>query len=77
MLEKFRLAVMRPIKLLVATPLVTLSALYIAISYGILYLLVVTFIFVYVEHYGFDEGSSGLSFLPAGIGMVIGVIGFG
>ncbi|EXF76518.1 major facilitator superfamily transporter [Colletotrichum fioriniae PJ7] len=77
MSEKFRLAVMRPIKLVVATPLVTLSALYIAISYGILYLLVVTFTFVYTEHYGFDEGSSGLSFLPAGIGMVIGVIGFG
>ncbi|KAK1673929.1 major facilitator superfamily domain-containing protein [Colletotrichum godetiae] len=40
-------------------------------------LLVATFTFVYTEHYGFDEGSSGLSFLPGGIGMVIGVIGFG
>lgn len=77
MSEKLRLAAMRPIKLLVATPVVTLNALYIAISYGILYLLVATFTFVYTEHYGFDEGSSGLSFLPAGIGMVIGVLGFG
>ncbi|KAK1638697.1 major facilitator superfamily domain-containing protein [Colletotrichum phormii] len=99
MSEKLRLAAIRPIKLLVATPVVTLNALYIAISYGILYLLVATFTFVYcrkndavnygqqltpyipygiyTEHYGFDEGSSGLSFLPAGIGMVIGVIGFG
>ncbi|KAK1541289.1 hypothetical protein CPAR01_07278 [Colletotrichum paranaense] len=59
------------------TPVVTLNALYIAISYGILYLLVATFTFVYTEYYGFDEGSSGLSFLPAGIGMVVGVIGFG
>ncbi|KAK7445520.1 hypothetical protein CaCOL14_002101 [Colletotrichum acutatum] len=77
MSEKLRLAAMRPIKLLVATPVVTLNALYIAISYGILYLLVATFTFVYTEHYGFDESSSGLSFLPAGIGMVVGVIGFG
>ncbi|KAK2729228.1 major facilitator superfamily protein [Colletotrichum kahawae] len=70
--QKLRLAALRPIKLLVATPVVTLNALYIAISYGILYLLIATFTFVFKEHYGFDEASSGLSFLPAGIGMVIG-----
>ncbi|KAH0425545.1 major facilitator superfamily protein [Colletotrichum camelliae] len=75
--QKLRLAALRPIKLLVATPVVTLNALYIAISYGILYLLIATFTFVFKEHYGFDEASSGLSFLPAGIGMVIGVVGFG
>ncbi|KAF2016704.1 MFS general substrate transporter [Aaosphaeria arxii CBS 175.79] len=47
------------------------------ISYGILYLLIATFTYVYTEEYGFDEGSSGLVFLPAGLGMVIGVLGFG
>ncbi|KAF4806296.1 Efflux pump rdc3 [Colletotrichum siamense] len=75
--QKLRLAALRPIKLLVTTPVVTLNALYIAVSYGILYLLIATFTFVFKEHYGFDEASSGLSFLPAGIGMVIGVAGFG
>ncbi|ETS83241.1 hypothetical protein PFICI_05117 [Pestalotiopsis fici W106-1] len=75
--EKFRLAAVRPLKLLTATPVVTLSALYIAICYGILYLLISTFTYVFTGEYGFDEGSSGLTFLPGGIGMVIGVLGFG
>ncbi|KAH6648263.1 major facilitator superfamily domain-containing protein [Truncatella angustata] len=75
--EQLRLAMIRPIKLLVVTPIVTLNALYVAITYGILYLLIATFSFVYTGQYGFDEGTSGLTFLPAGIGMMIGVTGFG
>ncbi len=59
------------------TPIVTLLALYVAVTYGILYLLITTFSFVYSDKYGFDEGSSGLTFLPAGLGMLIGVIVFG
>lgn len=64
-------------KLLLVTPIVTSMALYVAITYGIFYLLLTTFSFVYTGQYGFDEGTSGLTFLPAGIGMVIGVVGFG
>ncbi|KAK3942638.1 putative transporter-like protein 3 [Diplogelasinospora grovesii] len=75
--EKFKLAVVRPIKLLVLTPIVTLMALYVAITYGILYLLFTTFSFVYAERYGFGEGIVGLTFLPAGIGMMMGVVAFG
>ncbi|KAI1635194.1 major facilitator superfamily domain-containing protein [Biscogniauxia mediterranea] len=52
------------------------TSLYVAIAYGILYLLITTFSFVYSDQYGFDEGTSGLTFLAAGIGM-IGVVGFG
>jgi MFS family permease len=52
-------------------------ALYMAVSYGILYLLISTFSFVYKDNYNFDEGQAGLTFLPAGIGMMIGVITFG
>lgn len=68
---------MRPVKLLLITPVVTFNALYVAIAYGILYLLITTFSFVYRGQYGFDEGTSGLTFLPAGLGMMIGVVGFG
>lgn len=75
--EQFKLAIIRPMKLLVTTPIVTLNALYVAITYGILYLLITTFSFVYTDQYGFDEGTSGLTFVPAGIGMMIGVVGFG
>lgn len=75
--QQFKLAIIRPLKLLVVTPIVTLMALYVAITYGILYLLITTFSFVYTGQYGFDEGTSGLTFLPAGIGMMIGVVLFG
>ena len=74
---KLKLAILRPLKLLVLTPLVTLMALYIAITYGILYLLITTFSFVYAQKYGFGEGTIGLTFIPAGLGMMIGVLGFG
>ncbi|KXH43778.1 major facilitator superfamily transporter [Colletotrichum nymphaeae SA-01] len=75
--HKFQHAIVRPIKLLFVTPIVTLMALYVAITYGILYLLITTFSFVYRDQYGFDEGTIGLTFLPAGIGMMIGVGTFG
>ncbi|KAK6077709.1 transporter [Seiridium cupressi] len=74
---QFKLAIIRPVKLLLVTPIVTLNALYVAITYGILYLLITTFSFVYTGQYGFNEGTSGLAFLPAGLGMMIGVVGFG
>lgn len=64
-------------KLLLTTPIVTLMALYVAITYGILYLLITTFSFVYRQQYGFSEGDSGLTFLPAGLGMMLGVVFFG
>lgn len=76
-IDQFKLAIIRPIKLLLLVPIVTLNSLYVAITYGILYLLFTTFSFVYQEQYGFDEGTSGLTFLPAGLGMMAGVVGFG
>lgn len=76
-IDKFKAAIVRPIKLLVLTPIVTLMSLYIAITYGILYLLITTFSFVFTDQYGFSEGDNGLTFLPAGIGFIVGVIVFG
>ena len=75
--ESFKRATLRPFKLLLATPVVTLSAIYLAIIYAMLYLLISTFAFVYQDRYGFDEGSSGLTFIPSGVGLGIGVMGFG
>ncbi|RYP03687.1 hypothetical protein DL765_010418 [Monosporascus sp. GIB2] len=48
----------------------------VAIVYGILYLLITTFSFVYARQNGFSEGDTGLTFLPAGLGKLIGVIMF-
>lgn len=75
--QRIMMALKRPFKLLFATPLVTIIAIHIGVVYGILYLLISTFSFVYSGQYGFGEGTTGLSFLPAGLGMLIGVQAFG
>lgn len=75
--ERVKLAIVRPIKFLLKTPTVTMIALYVGIAYGILNLLIATFSFVYANQYNFSEGKLGLSFLPAGIGMMIGVVSYG
>ncbi|RSL76568.1 hypothetical protein CEP51_009856 [Fusarium floridanum] len=57
-IESIKLAAVRPLKFLFATPIVFCVALY-------------------VDQYNFDEGQAGLSFLPAGLGMLVGVLSFG
>ncbi|KAM7185766.1 efflux pump rade [Rhypophila sp. PSN 637] len=75
--QTFKEAIVRPINILFTKMIVLLMALYVAITYGILYLLFTTFSFVYTLNYGFDEGTNGLTFLPAGLGMMIGIVVFG
>ncbi|KAF6811208.1 polyamine transporter 3 [Colletotrichum sojae] len=75
--NKIRMGIVRPLQFLLATPLVTTIAVYVGILYGIMYLLITTFSFVYADQYNFGEGTTGLSFLPAGVGMMIGVLSFG
>ncbi|KAF5496928.1 Efflux pump radE [Colletotrichum siamense] len=75
--SRIKMALIRPLKFLFRTPLVSTIAVYVGIVYGIFYLLVTTFSFVYSSQYGFDEGDTGLSFLPADLGMMIGVLSLG
>lgn len=56
---------------------VLILSLYIAIVYGVLYLMFSTFTFVFAQQYGFGTGTIGLVYLPTGIGMLFGVILFG
>jgi MFS family permease len=72
------IAIVRPTKLLILSPIVTSICLYMSIAYGILYLLFTTFTYVFAESYGFGSGTVGLTFIPLGIGMFIAlfVIGF-
>ena len=57
-------------------PVFTLS-LYVAVVYGILYLMFSTFTFVFAQQYGFDSGTIGLSYVPTGVGMLFGTVLFG
>lgn len=58
----------RPMRLLFLEPIVTLLSIYMAFIYGILYLFLTAYPFVFQGVHGFNHGQSGLAFF----GMIIG-----
>lgn len=48
-------------------------SIYIAILYGLSYILFTTFTFVFEDQYGFTASRAGLSFLGSGVGTIIGL----
>ncbi|KAL1643697.1 hypothetical protein SLS58_004712 [Diplodia intermedia] len=75
--EIFRHALARPLKLLFFSPIVTLMCLYIAIAYGILYILFTTFTFVFEDSYGFSTSAAGLTYIGSGVGSLLGLLAVG
>ncbi|CAN8098257.1 unnamed protein product [Discula destructiva] len=75
--KKLTLALVRPMRMLLLQPIVTIMAIYIAVLYGVLYILFTTFTFVYEDQYGFSSIGAGLSFLSCGIGMLFGLFAMG
>ncbi|OQD60461.1 hypothetical protein PENPOL_c023G02237 [Penicillium polonicum] len=69
-------AIIRPLKLLIFSPIVLLISLYTGHMFGIVFLLFTTFPAVFHGVYGFDEGISGLAYLGLGIGMFSGLVLF-
>ena len=67
-------AIVRPLKMLILSPIVSFMALYCALVYGILYLLYTTFTFVFQRYYGFSRSDVGLVYIGSGIGMLIGLV---
>ncbi|KAL9122801.1 MAG: hypothetical protein Q9187_000646 [Circinaria calcarea] len=70
-------AIIRPFKMLLFSPIISLLATLSAIVYGYLYLLFTTLTTVFEVGYGFSPSLVGLTFLGVGIGMIIGVTAFG
>ncbi|KAJ9150380.1 MFS general substrate transporter [Pleurostoma richardsiae] len=70
-------SLLRPLKLLMFSPAVLGLALFQAFYFGCLYLIFTTFTMVYDEVYHWSPGLQGLSFIPMGLGSVIGTIIFG
>ncbi|KAF2876520.1 major facilitator superfamily domain-containing protein [Massariosphaeria phaeospora] len=71
--EVFLRSIVRPMKMLFLSPIVFLMSLFVAVNYGILYLLMVTITFVFEGQYHFSSGSVGLSFIGMGVGMIVGM----
>ncbi|ETS87248.1 hypothetical protein PFICI_01076 [Pestalotiopsis fici W106-1] len=70
-------AILRPTRLLLFSPIVTLLSLFSAFVFSLIYLLFTTFPSVFETQYGFSVELSGLAYLGLGIGFCIGIIGFG
>ncbi|KAF2280683.1 MFS general substrate transporter [Westerdykella ornata] len=75
--EVFIRAIVRPMKMLFFSPIVLLMSLYVAVNYGVLYLLFTTITFVFQKQYRFSSSMVGLSFLGSGIGMLAGMVVLG
>lgn len=69
----FGRAFLRPARLFFLSPIVAALCTYVAVTYGLLYILFTTFTFVYREIYGFSADSAGLSFIGAGVGNLLGL----
>ncbi|KAI9666462.1 MAG: hypothetical protein M1821_004398 [Bathelium mastoideum] len=69
----FKRSIIRPVKMLVCCPIVTVMCTYVAILYGILYLLFTTYSFVFRDVYGFSTSATGLVFLAGGLGTLLGL----
>ena len=72
--ELLKVSLIRPLKLLTRSPIAFLTALFIAVIYGILYLLLTTVNGVFVEQYGFSVQISGLTFIGFAIGNVCALL---
>lgn len=66
-------ALVRPMKILLFSPIATLMCIYIAVLYGLMYILFTTFTFVFEDQYGFTTEAAGLSYLGSGVGTLIGL----
>ncbi|KAL2192618.1 major facilitator superfamily domain-containing protein [Corynascus similis CBS 632.67] len=71
--ELFSRSIVRPSKMLLCCPVVTILCTYVAILYGTLYLLFATYSFVFKEVYGFSTSAAGLVFLAGGAGTLLGL----
>jgi MFS family permease len=65
-------SLIRPLKMLVFSPLVLFLSLYIGFVFGVIYLLYTTIPAVFAEQYGFGSDRIGLIYLALGLGNVLG-----
>lgn len=67
-------SLIRPIRMLIQSPIVAGLSLYLALIYGYLYLLFTTFSTVFPQQYGFSTETLGLAFLGMGVGQLLALV---
>lgn len=71
--DHFYRSIIRPLKMLVRSPIVALFAVYIAVVYGYLYLMFTSMTEVFQQTYHFSTSITGLVFLGMGVGSMAGL----
>ncbi|KAL2864778.1 MFS transporter [Aspergillus lucknowensis] len=71
--QALKLGLLRPLLLLVRSPIILLLSTYMAFVYGLLYLFFTTISSVFTSRYGFSSGLSGLAYLGIGMGFLAGL----
>lgn len=72
----FNRSIIRPLRMLILSPIVLSTSLYVGVVYGYLYLMFTTFPLVFEGTYHFSQGSVGLTYLGLGVGSMAGVVIF-
>ncbi|KAI1312690.1 putative MFS multidrug transporter [Xylaria venustula] len=70
-------SLVRPTQLLIFSPIVLVMSIYVALVFGLLYLLFASFSPLFEDTYGFSPSISGLSYLGVGLGELVGLFIFG
>ncbi|KAH6957866.1 major facilitator superfamily domain-containing protein [Ilyonectria sp. MPI-CAGE-AT-0026] len=66
-------SIVRPMRLLLFSPICTIFAVYLAVVYGYLYLLFTSITYVFEDIYGFNTKTVGLVYLGLGVGCMAGM----
>ncbi|RFU35507.1 hypothetical protein B7463_g796, partial [Scytalidium lignicola] len=71
--DYFNRSMVRPLKMLLLSPIVTIVAIYMAVVYGYLYLMFTSITEVFEDYYSFGTNTVGLVYLGLGVGFIFGL----
>jgi multidrug resistance protein len=71
--DYFKRGIIRPLRLIMRSPLVSSLSLYTALTYGYLYVMFTSMTEVFEEYYGFSTSLVGLAYIGLGVGSLLGV----
>lgn len=69
-------ALVRPTMLLIRSPVLLVMSLYVALVFGLMYLLFTTFTDLFESQYGFSTAISGLTYLGLGVALILAMVVF-
>ncbi|OTB17400.1 hypothetical protein K445DRAFT_31654, partial [Daldinia sp. EC12] len=74
--DYFKRGIIRPFKMLFLSPIIAITSLYMAVTYGYLYLMFTTMTEVFQGYYHFSTSIVGLAFIGLGVGSMLGIFLF-